>query len=175
MQEPMPIGLDWFTDSDYGVGPPVNDEMIKSAEAALGYKLPAAYINLIRARNGGTPRQNCFPTQVPTGWAEDHVEIDVIFGIGCEDGIDSQDGSSYLIREWGYPAVGVVIGMTPSAGHEAIMLDYSLCGPLGEPNVMYVDTETADGKPYTLVLASSFATFLQGLVSRDDFQEAGDA
>lgn len=164
MPDPAVITPDWFTDSNYFSGPALTDDMIRSAESALGVKLPDAYLNLLRVKNGGTPRQNCFPTHEPTGWAEDHIQIDVIHGLSGRNGIDADLGSRYMIEEWGYPDVGVVIGYTPSAGHEAVMLDYSQCGEQGEPRVIYVDTETADGEPHIVVLASDFAAFVRGFV-----------
>lgn len=162
---------DWFDDDDCDTGPPITDEMVRNAEKELGYKLPKSYIELLRVKNGGSPALSCFPTKEPTGWAPDHVEVMCIYGIGGEDGIDTESGSSYLIGEWGYPDVGVVIGMTPSAGDEAIMLDYSQCGPQGEPRVIYVDVETKDGKPHVVVLAENFEEFLQGFKSKDEFPE----
>lgn len=69
------------------------------------------------------------------------------------------------------PDVGVVIGTTPCGAHEAIMLDYSQCGPQGEPRVIYVDVETKDGNPHVVVLAENFEEFLQGFKSKDEFPE----
>lgn len=160
----MTITNDWFDDSDYFTGPQLTDDMIRNAEITLGYKLPLAYTDLLRVKNGGTPRLRRYPTQVPTGWAPDHVEVDAIFGIGGKVGIDTESGSRYRISEWGYPDIGIVVGGTPSAGHEIIMLDYSLCGPGGSPRVVYVDVETDNGEPNVVVLAPDFESFLQGFV-----------
>lgn len=165
----MHIELDWFNDYAGYTGPALTDEMIESAEQELGFKLPDAYISLLRVKNGGRPRCNCYPMQVPTGWADDHIEIQAIFGIAGEWGIDGKYGSNYMIAEWGYPDVGVMIGMTPSAGHEAIMLDYSECGPQGDPTVIYVDVETPDGQPNIVTLAPDFEAFVKGLVSCDRY------
>ena len=79
-------------------------------------------------------------------------------------------GSRKLIKEAGYPDVGVIITDMPSAGHDAIMLDYSLCGPEGEPRVIYVETETG-GEPPILLLASDFEGFFQGLMDCSHFDE----
>jgi hypothetical protein len=160
---------DFWDESDGEfTGPPITEDMIRSAEESLGYKLPGSYLRLIRARNGGTPRRCCFRTQAPTSWASDHIQVVGIRGIGGEWGIDSEDlGSRYMIEEWGYPDVGIVVGETPSAGHETIMLDYSECGPEGEPRVIYVDTESDE--PQVLVLAPDFETFVQGLVDCAEF------
>ena len=59
--------FDWtgfWNDVDYAfesyIGKPVTDEDIKAAEADLGYTLPAAYIELLKNRNGGVVKKNCF-------------------------------------------------------------------------------------------------------------------
>lgn len=160
---------DFWDDSDEFTGSPLTAEMIQAAEKSLGYKLPESYLRLLRIQNGGTPNRCCFPTNVPTSWADDHIEICGIRGIGGEWGIDAVElGSRAMIQNWGYPNVGIVIGETPSAGHDTVMLDYSLCGPQGEPHVIHVETE--DISPTTLVLAPDFATFIDGLVSCDQFE-----
>jgi hypothetical protein len=69
-------------------------------------------------------------------------------------------------EEWGYPALGVGIADTPSAGHEQIMLDYRDCGPTGEPKVVHVDQEF----DYRITpVAVDFASFIRGLVDPDQF------
>ena len=45
------------------------DALIAEIEAELGYRLPGAYIALMRSRNGGIPRNTAFPTKFPTTWA----------------------------------------------------------------------------------------------------------
>ena len=149
------------TDSDR-TGPPLTPESVRDAETALGYKLPESYLQLLRVRNGGFPRRCCFPTAVRTSWAEDHIQITTLFGVGFEQGIDGEFESRYMIGEWGYPDVGIVIADTPSAGHDAVMLDYSECGPRGEPRVIHVETEGGD--PVVLVLAPDFELFARGPV-----------
>ena len=66
------------------VSEPPSDELITSVENELGYKLPASYIWLMKQHNGGIPRNTCYPCDEPTCWAEDHVAITGIFGIGRE-------------------------------------------------------------------------------------------
>ncbi|WP_072991397.1 SMI1/KNR4 family protein [Clostridium cavendishii] len=78
--------------SDYYINKEaVTDEMIKNAEKLLGYKLPQAYIELIKTRNGGSTVNKCFSTNRPTLWAEDHIAITGICGIGGTWGIDSDE------------------------------------------------------------------------------------
>jgi hypothetical protein len=146
---------------DLFTGPPVDDVMIARAEQVLGRKLPDSYIDLLWTMNGGTPQRRCLPTRFATSWADDHFEIRALLGIGGECGIDAQDGfgSAYLVAEWEYPDIGIVICDTPSGGHDTVMLDYRECGPRGEPSVAYIDE---DRVPRTV--AESFDNFLESLV-----------
>jgi hypothetical protein len=148
----------------------VTSAMVKAAERALGYKLPRSYVELIRTRNGGKPKRDCFPTSTPTSWAEDHIRINGICGLGGTWGIDSEElGSRYLIGEWGYPDVGIVVCQCPSAGHDVVMLDYSGCGRDGEPRVIHVEVE---GKVEITPLADDFTAFLRALVMEDELRSA---
>ncbi|MEW2505684.1 SMI1/KNR4 family protein [Amycolatopsis sp. NPDC047767] len=125
---------------------------VAAAEHVLGVRLPRSYLAALAA--GPLLRRRC-PTPFPTSWAEDHFEIEALLGIGGPDGIDGEFGSAYLIAEWDYPDVGVVIGTTPSGGHDTVMLDYSASGPAGEPAVVYVDEDRVPRR-----VAGSFAEFL---------------
>ncbi len=132
----------WYALKEYVSDPP-SDELIASVEEELGYKLPAAYIWLMKQHNGGIPVNTCYPCDEPTCWAEDHVAITGIFGIGREKSCSlcGELGSQFMIAEWEYPAIGVAICDCPSAGHDMIFLDYRACGPQGEPAVVHVDQE----------------------------------
>jgi hypothetical protein len=152
---------DIFTDSDYRGCPPLTAKMVKAAEAKLGYRLPKSYVELLKVKNGGYLTRKCYPTTRCPRWADDHVAFDFVHGISADKGIDSRTGSQYLIREWGYPDVGVVIS---GDGHTAFMLDYSKCGTEGEPRVIWVDVETGGNDPYVAVLAPDFSTFLSKLL-----------
>jgi SMI1-KNR4 cell-wall len=144
------------------------DEIIDSIEEELGYKLPMSYIELMRLRNGGIPINSCFPTTTCTTWAEDHIAITAILGIGRTKNYSwcGRIGSKYMMDEWGYPDIGVCICDCPSARHDMVMLDYSQCGREGEPEVVHIDQEWAYRKTF---LAKDFETFIRGLVSEDEF------
>lgn len=152
----------FFEDDDYYTGPPLDSVMVRRAEEHLRVRLPAAYIDLLHLRNGGVPRSRCFPTDFPTSWAPDHIQIDAIRGVGGEWGIDSEAGlgNATMIAEWGYPEIGVVICEMPSAGHDTIMLDYTECGPRGEPAVAYIDEDRVARR-----IAESFEEFLNNLTA----------
>ncbi|MEI5583961.1 MULTISPECIES: SMI1/KNR4 family protein [unclassified Agromyces] len=156
---------DPFEPDDYYTGPRLQPGMVEAAERHLGVRLPRAYTELLRQRNGGTPLRRCFPTDLPTSWAPDHFEISAIRGIGGAWGIDSTEGlgSIDMIAEWGYPAIGVVICDTPSGGHDAVMLDYSGSGPDGDPSVAYVDEDRIPRR-----IAASFDEFFSRLIRCDE-------
>lgn len=162
----------FWEDSEYAlkeyVSEPPTEEMIDSVERELGYKLPASYIWLMKQHNGGVPVNTCFPTNEPTSWAEDHVAITGIFGIGREKdySLCGTMGSQFMIDEWEYPPIGVAICDCPSGGHDMIFLDYRECGPSGEPKVVHIDQEM----DYEITfLADSFEEFIRGLVNEDNF------
>lgn len=166
---------DFWDESAYFRSPEaITPERIHEAEAAVGYKLPEAYRQLLGSRNGGAPKRTCFRTKVSTSWAEDHIAISGIRGLGGKWGIDSSTfGSRAMAQEWGYPDIGIIVCECPSAGHDAVMLDYTECGPAGEPRVVHVEVETADGPDIT-ILAPDFATFIRGLVAEDEFDTSAD-
>jgi len=160
----------FWDDSEYAldsyVSEPPTDDMIASVEQELGYKLPKDYITLMKRHNGGVPMNTCFPTTMATSWADNHIAITGIMGIGHQKSYSlcGDLGSRFMIEEWGYPDIGVVFGDCPSAGHDVIMLDYRACGSRGEPAVIHVDQE--DDYAITF-LAPTFAAFIQGLVHED--------
>ena len=134
---------DFFDGSTYYTSPPLTDAMVAAAEKALGYTLPASYLRLLRVKNGGAPKRQCHPT-AGTHWSDNHMRVVAIFGIGGRWGIDSPEfGTRRMIEQAGYPEIGVIIGWTPTAGHDAIMLDYSACGPQGEPRVSHIEPNRA--------------------------------
>lgn len=146
----------FMDDDSYDCGP-LSVRQVRAFEARQGFELPSSYVSILAARNGGVPRETFCPTEFPTSWSPEGFEIDAILGIGRgEWSIDGEQGSDYLIHEWGYPEIGVVICSTPSGGHDAVMLDYS--SATAEPTVAYVDE---DRLPRTV--ASCFADFLAKL------------
>lgn len=163
----------WYALKEY-VSEPPSDELIASVEEELGYKLPAAYIWLMKQHNGGIPVNTCYPCDEPTCWADDHVAITGIFGIGREKSCSLCGvlGSQFMIDEWEYPAIGVAICDCPSAGHDMIFLDYRACGPQGEPAVVHVDQEN----DYKIThLADSFEEFIRGLEHESLYDPDEDA
>jgi hypothetical protein len=164
---------EFWDDGEYAlrmhVEAPFTDEMLRSVEAELGYTLPSSYVWLMRQHNGGTPAKSCHPMRERTSWAEDHVAITSISGIGRNKrySLCGDLGTAFMIDEWGYPKIGVVVCDCPSAGHDVIMLDYRKCGPHGEPEVVHVDQECEYKVTF---VAKDFESFVRGLRSDDDFE-----
>lgn len=167
----------WEEPSDYAkkniIGPLPTDEMIRSVEEELGYKLPESYIALMRVQNGGFSQKTAFPTAVPTSWAEDHIAIEGFLSIGRDKqySLCGKLGSRFMIEEWGYPDIGIAICDCPSAGHDMVFLDYRACGPQGEPGVVHIDQED----DYCITpLADTFEEFVRGLVDEADYDDEDD-
>jgi hypothetical protein len=167
----------FWDDSDYAledyVEAPFTAEGLAAIEQELGYKLPAAYVALMRTHNGGIPVNTRFPTSEATSWADDHVAITGILGIGRTkaNSLCGEFGSPFMIAEWGYPAIGVYVCDCPSAGHDMVLLDYSACGPQGEPTVAHVDQEADYAITY---LAPDFETFIRGLVNDEVYDTSAE-
>lgn len=142
--------------------PPLDAELIRQAEKALGVRLPRAYLGVLAERNGGIlARQNYrvgvagsreLPGAVRAG---ETIAVLALLGVGGRWGIDVM--SKFLVEEWEYPP-GIVICMLPSGGRDTVMLDYSKCGPQGEPSVVYVGEDRIPRQ-----IAADFQSFLDGL------------
>jgi hypothetical protein len=147
---------------------PLTADKIQLVESVLGYKLPASYVELMNNRNGGAPVKNCHRTNSRTSWAEDHVAMTGFLSIGRNKmySLCGDLGSQFMIDEWGYPPIGIYFADCPSAGHDMLCLDYSSCGPTGEPRVVHVDQEL----DYTVThVADTFEQFVRGLELDDAF------
>ncbi len=150
--------------SEKSFSEPLTDSLVSEVEKELGYTLPQSYIELMKLHNGGCPVNTCYPMTEATSWAEDHITITGIMGIGFDNeySLCGEYGSTYLMEEWEYPDIGIIICLTPTSGHTFVMLDYSKCGAAGEPQVVFVEEE----KDYKITLiADNFETFIKGLVS----------
>lgn len=168
---------EFWDDSDYArkeyISAPPDDVLIRELELELGYRLPASYIWLMKQQNGGIPRNLNFPTSEPTSWAEDHIAITGIMGIGREkaNSLGGAFGSRFWTEEWEYPDIGIAICDCPSAGHDMIFLDYRECGPEGEPAVVHIDQE--DDFRITH-LADNFESFICGLVNDEVYDTSAE-
>ena len=152
------------------VGGTLTDEAVAAVENELGYKLPASYVEMMRFQNGGIPRRTNHRTEERTTWSDDHIAITGIYSIGSEKSCSlcGEVGSRFWIEEWGYPDIGVYFADCPSAGHDMMCLDYRVCGPDGEPQVVHIDQEW-DYK--IVVVAKTFEAFIRGLEDDETFED----
>src|SRR5262249_23128846 len=110
-------------------------------------------------RNGGVPRRRFFPIEGLAGWDAGYLEINHLRGVFRGGwAIDDNDMGN------NYPAIGLIVGGTPSGGHDHVMLDYRTPGPTGEPRVVHANQD--DGPDDVTLLAPTFEAFLEQLVAR---------
>jgi tetratricopeptide (TPR) repeat protein len=162
---------DFWDDCDYSldkyVGAPATDATFAAAEQTLGYKLPESYKRLMRRHNGGVVNRRLFRVPFEAVDQPEAIYISGILGVDSakDYALTGSVGSQFMIREWGYPDIGVAVCDTPSAGHEMIFLDYRNCGPMGEPEVVHVDQESDYAVTW---LTGDFESFIRGLVCEDE-------
>jgi hypothetical protein len=141
---------------------------VSKAEQQLGFVLPKAYVKFMQHQNGGIPRRTNHRTSEPTSWSHDHIAITGLYSIGSDRtySLCGDFSSEFWVREWGYPPIGVYFADCPSAGHDMLCLDYSECGPQGEPRVVHIDQE----RDYKVtVVAANFESFVRGLEGDEAF------
>lgn len=146
---------------DMYVEPSPDNNEVTEVEETLGYRLPKAYIELCqKTQNGGLVKKMKISTNKP--WPHNRVYISSIFSIGHTKtySLAGSMGSKFWPEEWGYPTTGVYFADCPSGGHDMVCLDYSKCGPTGEPQVVHIDQE---GNYRKTVIAKDFETFIRRL------------
>ena len=152
---------DEFSVKEY-LGKPVTDEDFEKVEKELGYRLPESYKALMRIQNGGELRKNNFEGSFKRNWTSGSFDVEYISGVDSSKrySLCGEFGSKFWIKEWKYPNIGIAICGTSSGGHDMIFLDYSDCGPEGEPCVVHIDQEGGYEITY---LADNFKDFVDGL------------
>lgn len=164
----------FWNDCDYSlekyVGRVPTDADIAETEVALGYRLPAAYKALIKRHNGGLLTKSCFENPLQRDWTPRTYGIESIYGIDRDKpySLCGDMGARFWVEEWGYPDIGIAIGGCPSGGHDMIFLDYSDCGPQGEPCVVHINQESDYEMTY---LADDFGAFVRGLFAEEEDED----
>eukprot|EP00730_Choanoeca_flexa_P015764 TRINITY_DN7313_c0_g1_i2.p1 TRINITY_DN7313_c0_g1~~TRINITY_DN7313_c0_g1_i2.p1 ORF type:complete len:180 (+),score=48.09 TRINITY_DN7313_c0_g1_i2:236-775(+) len=168
-QDRLPFaGFDWtdfWASDDYYTttyeAPLATEQEIAQVEDKLGYKLPESYRYMLKhVKNGGSPKKKNLI---------DH-EDDSVFTIEAFFGVTNKQAAlpqshELMIREWGYPSIGVYFGDCPSAGHDMMALDYRECGPEGEPKVVCVAQEL----DYAITtLADTFEAYIRELTDKEE-------
>ena len=59
-------------------GPAVTPERVSEVEAQMGLRLPEAYLDVLRERNGGELVNDCFRTGFRTSWGGDYVQVGLL-------------------------------------------------------------------------------------------------
>ena len=145
----------WIEEDDYFKLEPLTEELVEKAEKDLKIKLPLSYINILKEQNGGFITFNSYPTDVPTSWAENHIHVDHIFGIGEKNSILE---SEYLIKEWDMPEGLILFN---GEGHTWVAFDYRNVD--SNPSIVYVDNEDET----VLKIADTFDEFLERLYTEE--------
>ncbi|MGL4668663.1 MAG: SMI1/KNR4 family protein [Saezia sp.] len=103
-------------------------------------------------------------------WEPNRFSISSIYGVDPEkaNSLCGSRGNNFWINRWNYPAIGLAICDCPSCGHDMIFLDYSDCGPTGEPCVVHINQEHNYEVTY---LADSFAAFVRGLLPEEMYED----
>jgi hypothetical protein len=157
----------WAPDAS-GAHPPLTQADINRAQVTLGVRLPSEYLELLGAQNGGDVafQFDAYPTNVPTSWADDHVWLRSLAGIGPAGSTwpPSITQSPDLIAEWEMPERLVLLD---GDGHYWIALDYRDVGDDGAPSVAWIDNEADQD----IELAPDFRTFIEGLVPLESFDD----
>jgi hypothetical protein len=161
------IADDFWDENSRRTGPPLTDALLREFEERYRRQLPEAYVRLLRRRNGGRPRRCYFPIRGLVGWGGSYLGVDFIRGVfKGYGGIEDNDGGD------NYPRIGLIIGDTPSGGHDFVMLDYDTPGPTGEPRVVHA--VQGDGSEDVTQLAPDFETFVRMLVAERPDDEEGE-
>ena len=163
---------DEFSLREY-VGKTATDEDFKKVEKELGYRLPEAYKVLMKIQNGGELRKNTFRGPFRRSWSRGFFDVNYIYGVDSSSdySLCGKFGHKLWIEKWKYPNIGIAICGSVRGGHDIIFLDYSDCGPEGEPCVVNIDQEADYEITY---LADNFKDFIDGLFSDEEYEDEDD-
>lgn len=163
-----------FSPHDDEDPPAATASEIKSAETALGVRLPDAFKQLMRHQDGGSLRFNTImPTEPPLPWHSDgpayRLSGDRLSVVGNSNDFTIVRNTRFAREDYGDPN-GLVMLM--GDGHRWLCLDYRSVGPDGHPPVIHYenDSESPTGKPEEHIVAESFEAFLAGL----EFSSSGE-
>ncbi|MBC1474233.1 SMI1/KNR4 family protein [Listeria grandensis] len=137
--------------------PKLTKANIELAEATFGVKLPASYVKVLEERNGGYLKTDAVPVNCANDWAEDHIHLDELYGIGQDEGIMETE---YLRNEWGITKGDIII--IGGDGHAFVALDYE--GTTTDPKVIHIDTDSSKVN----VICDSFDALLRIMYVAED-------
>lgn len=162
------VNLDelWYegeASKEYECGP-LDDEKIKETEEQLGFKLPESYKYLMKKHNGGLLQKNYLAIKNTDGFND----LDGIYGIG-----EGYKSINYMNSDRADFEENLLYICDSNSGHTNIYLDYSECGPQGEPSVVGFDNESLfyEEKEKPFYLAKNFEDFISRLCFEEDEEE----
>lgn len=142
---------------------PATAEEFGRTEAALGVKLPAELLAVLRVRNGGQLRLTSLKL-TPEGrkkYGRKQYSFTRLAGVHPIDSDGLTQQTALAREEWELPEGLIPLG---GDGHTWCCLDYRACGPEGEPSLTHVDLEGE----LEFALAPSFAEFISKLFRDPD-------
>lgn len=141
---------------------PADQKIIHTVQEKLGFRLPDAYVELMKMHNGGLLNRCWYPVKENAKTYSDYIQVTGILGIGDEVpySLCGRFGSEFLLEgHESLKTAGIALMNSISPSRAMLMLDYRKCGPDGEPEVLYVNLETKE----ETVIARNFETFIRGL------------
>ncbi|MBP3950232.1 SMI1/KNR4 family protein [Bacillus suaedae] len=151
----------WLDDCDSELDP-FTDRDLAKVEQQLKVKLPNAYIELMKEKNGFYLSRNWYPSSEPTDWGEAAIQLDSLLGIGLQEGSISENG--YLQQEWEVDPKLIIISLNPP---EFVCLDYR-AHQGDQPPISYINVDTMQD----FLLAPNFSEFIRGLHAEEPEEEA---
>ena len=169
--EPAPV----LTDMDFSefwhdireserryMSPPADIKIVLSVQEKLGFRLPDAYVELMKMHNGGLLNRCWYPVKENARTYSDYIQVTGILGIGDEVpySLCGRFGSEFLLEgHENLKNAGIALMNSISPSRAMLMLDYRNCGADGEPEVLYVNLESGEEK----TVAPNFEAFIRGL------------
>ncbi|KAB7668740.1 SMI1/KNR4 family protein [Bacillus sp. B1-b2] len=129
----------------------LTDEDINLAEKHFNVKLPQAYIDLLKKKNGGDLLYNALPISLNRWEDDDHILIDHLLGIKKKEGIMETD---YYVKEWEINRKNIIL--LSGDGHEWLALDYNSSE---EPKIIFIQTD----EDQIITIYDSFEIMLEHL------------
>jgi len=141
--------------------PSMTDQTEVEAVRRLRFKLPIAYTEILRDKNGGLLNRTHFPLHI--AHMETQARIQVLFGLGGTHGMDAdKDGSTWsdwFIGQWDYPQNCIVFSQFGAAGW---LLQYDSDDLIVEPRVVHAYCDCIDG-PLLTAVSDNFEAFVSQL------------
>jgi len=163
----------------YEIPTPFDPAELKRTEKALGVKLPEAFVEVLKERNGGPLRLTTFTMKTKPPRKMDSIS-GRNYHVGSLSGIHPTHADGLTQRTETARGWEVEQGLFPldGDGHYWLCLDYRECGPRGEPGITHWEQgdpriDAPDPSNPTCRVADSFEELILGLRrAPDDYEPA---